>query len=95
MTMWLSWFVLFANPVSACMLAWLVLHHRAAYRLGWWVRALASMLCIGLLIQAAGSLIVLTSYSPPRTLAWVPQIFALNGLIYAAFFRTIQTRRTP
>lgn len=89
---WISVFVVIANPISAAMLAWLVLHHKIAMSLGWIVRSWASMLCIALLIQAAGHVAILSDFRPPRTLAWLPFVASVNGLIWAAFLQSIIQR---
>lgn len=77
------------NPISALMLAYMVLHYKIDLRLGVVARLLLSLMVVGLLVQAAEQVELLTNYRPPRSYGWIATMGALNGLILALFVRRV------
>ena len=87
-TIWVSWVVIVVNPLSACMLAYIIMHWKQEFCIGWITRMAVASLAVTLLMQAAGHVALLTHYREPRSLLWIPQILSLNSVIWSAFFRT-------
>jgi len=89
---WLSVAIVITNPISAIMLAWIVLYHKAAWSLGPVVRGFLSLLCVALLLHAAGNAALIENFKPPRTPLWIPLWLSVTGVIWAAFLRTYPKR---
>lgn len=84
------------EPVSAMMLAALVVRHKCYFGLHAGLRIWLALLAVGLLIHAAGQVELLFAYRPPRTVAWVPIFAAINGAIWTAYFTDkVRARRDP
>ena len=82
---WLSWFFLIVEPISALMLAFLVLRHRRGDFMGILLRFWMAAGAAGLILHAGGQIELLQNYRPPRTLAWVPLQLGINGAIWTVF----------
>lgn len=82
-----SWIVVFVNPISAMMLAWLVVHHKATLRIGVVARFFTTLMMAGLILQAADHVDLLNNYRPPRSHGWIVTMASINGVIWALFFR--------
>lgn len=86
----LSLIVVVVNPISAMMLAFMVVHLKSVMRFGVVVRFFLALMVVGLLVQAAEQVALLQNYRPPRAHGWIATMGSLNGVIWAAFIRHIR-----
>ena len=84
---WLSWLVVFMNPMSAMMLSVLILRYKALLRLGFLTRLFSAILVVGLLLQTVDHINLLVEYREPRAVNWVFMVLSVNGLIWSLFIR--------
>jgi len=89
----ISILLLVVEPVSALMLAALVLRHRVGIGIHGLMRVWLAFLAGGLIVHAAGQAELLTNYRPPRTQAWLPMIVALNGAIWSCYVTDLLRRK--
>lgn len=78
------------NPVSAIMLAYMVLKFKSILNLGVFARFFLSLMVCGMLVQAAEQVELLANYRPPRAHGWIATMAALNGVIWTLFIRKIR-----
>jgi len=90
----LSLALLIVEPISALMIMALVLRHKVALGIHPILRLWLVVLVSGLVIHAAGQVELLADYRPPRTLAWLPMVAAINGTIWTAYFTDLVRRRS-
>ena len=86
---WLSWLVVFMNPMSAMMLSVLILRYKALLRLGFLTRLFSASLVVGLLLQTVDHINLLVEYREPRAVNWVFMVLSVNGLIWSLFIRWV------
>ena len=89
---WASYALVFINPISAGMLAMMILVFRSDLQIGPIARTFAAVLIAGLIFNAAENWALIHEYQPPRTMAWIAVIVGLHGVIWALFFRVIYLR---
>ena len=89
---WASYALVLINPISAGMLAMMILVFRSHLKIGVIARAFAAVLIAGLIFHAAENWALIHEYRPPRTLTWVAVMAGLHGVIWALFFRVIYLR---
>lgn len=80
-----SWAMVIVEPISALMLASMVLRFRDPIGIHVFLRLWLAVLAAGLVIHAANHVDLLLNYKPPRTYSWVPIFAALNGAIWTAY----------
>lgn len=85
--MWISVALGLVEPVSAAMLAVLVVRHRELDAVTWALRAWLAVLAVGLVLHATRQWTLVWDYRPPRTWTWLPYTVSVNALIWLAFFR--------
>lgn len=83
-----SYLLVILNPVSAIMLASIVMALRHRLRMGVCVRICAAVLAGALIVHAAEQVELIRSYRPPRAFTWLFVFAGMHGLIWAAFWRT-------
>lgn len=83
---WISYLFVLIEPISAFMLAMLVLRYREQWWMTIWVRITLSVLVVGLLLHAGGHIQLIMDYRPPRTLSWVLVSLPLNVGIWLVYF---------
>ena len=83
---WVS--VLFAliEPISAFMLASLVVHTHPHHPVPLLARAILAALAVGLIVHAAGSVELVFDHRPPRTWAWLGVMVPVNAMIWFGWF---------
>ena len=81
-----SWLILVTNPMTAAMLAWIVVRHRLAVGVGLVTRAFIAIYAIGLLMQAAEQIEFIRAWQQPRATGWMYQLAAQHGIAWSLFF---------
>lgn len=89
---WFSVYFAVVEPISAVMLAAIVLWYRDSTILGLWVRICTALLAAGLILHAIGSVFIIADYRAPRTVAWVPVHISVNLLIWTFFISEARSR---
>lgn len=88
----MSFVVVLVNPISAGMLAHLIVSHKEALRIGPIARFFAALMAVGLLLQAADHVSLLTDYRAPRAHGWIITMASLNGCIWSLFIKSVKGR---
>lgn len=98
---WVSIALIVVEPVSAFMLASIVVRTHAHHKVPLFLRLPLAALAVGLAVHAAGSIELVMDYRPPRTLAWLGIILPVNAVIWSAYAfmlaheRRVGERRRP
>lgn len=82
----ISYLIIVFNPVTAIMLAWIVVRHRGAVGLGIITRAFVAAYAVGLMMQAVEHLEFLREWREPRATAWAFRLIAQHGIAWSFFF---------
>lgn len=82
------------EPVSAAMLAAIVVRTHAHHRIPFALRMCIAALAGGLLVHAASQIELVFNYRAPRTWAWLALVWPINAVVWAGFFYMRRHERT-